>query len=83
MVDRRAFVQQHGTRFPLVYSWSNLDDMRAYVTERWEDWAYLPDEVLEKAGAQIAASREPIRVRILREMLLTRYHKTSPHPPNG
>jgi len=72
MVDRRAFVQLHETRFPLVYSWSSLDDMRTYITERWEDWANLPDEVLEKAGARIAASREPIRVRVLREMHLAR-----------
>ncbi len=78
MVRRGFFSRLGRARFSLAYYWETLQDMQAYITERWSDSAHLPEEVLASAHTHLAETREPVRFRVQLDMLIGRYQKRAP-----
>jgi hypothetical protein len=72
-VARGWFKQRTTVRFHFDYYWDSAQDMHAYLSERWGDFAVIPDEVVAEADRLLAAASLPAQVRVRTEMMLSLY----------
>ena len=75
VASRGMFVKEREESFAYAYYWDTIDQMQAYVEDRWSDFMMLPEPTLEMAHQLVKGSREQVRIRIRRKMLISRYKK--------
>ena len=69
------FVREHDAIFQLFCYWDSLDDMQAYIAERWAPSVVLPDAVLDTAKR--LSTEKGARVRGLLTMSISRWKKVN------
>lgn len=81
VIERRGLLRRSQRAvFSLAYVWDSLEEMQAYVAERWEGCAVLPHAVIERAARLSQAGAEPARVRIVLRMVISAYEKLQGMP---
>jgi hypothetical protein len=71
-VRRGQFVRERDGSFRFAYYWDSVDEMRAYVKEKWTA-TRLPGAVSRKARRLMAAGDGKVRARV--QMVITRLRR--------
>lgn len=75
-VEREGlFACERRGAFDLFYYWDTPKDMKAYIDQEWMQ-ARLPEDVLAEAIRLMASAGEGARVRLQRNMIISRWRKT-------
>ena len=75
MMYRRWFTLEEHTLFDLVYYWSTIEEMEAYVQDTWANTAAMPEATLEDARRLVKSSATRSEIRMLRQMEIARYRR--------
>jgi hypothetical protein len=75
LIRRGRLVREQEQHFEYAYYWDTLQQMKAYIDDKWSDSAILGEPVMEKARRLVKTSDGPIRIRVRIEVLITRYRK--------
>ena len=70
---RGWFTQERAGTFHILYEWSTLESMKAYIAERWEGFLVLPDDVFAEVQRRWAAAAPPRHVRVRVTMHIARW----------
>ncbi len=62
-------------RFDVSYYWTTVEEMKAYVDDKWKDDAILTGEVVRKARTIFDNFRREARIRISLQMKLSKLEK--------
>jgi hypothetical protein len=74
------FAKDRGLQFQFAYYWDgsdSLNGMKNFIEERWGDWAFLPEETLEKTilSIKVIENGAPYQLRICVPIQIVSYLK--------
>ena len=69
------FVLERTLTFTFTWYWDTLDELEAYIAERWSTVMQLPGETRAAARRRLEAAGPGARLRFCRRMLLGRYRR--------
>ena len=74
--ERRGwFVREQEEQFPYFYSWDTPAEMEQYLTEEWDEFVVLAEEVKRSTRSAWAIGEADSRVRVRTKILITRWKK--------
>lgn len=74
VIQKGLFLKEEATNFIFFDYWDTLEQLRAYIQEKWED-THIPETVIHSAEDLIKHSEGKTRVRTSLKMLFSRYCK--------
>lgn len=74
-VRQGIFFKDADERFEFFYYWDTMEQMQAYIKDRWDDWVILRDTTLQNAAQIISESTGQIQLRITLTILISVYGK--------
>jgi hypothetical protein len=72
---RNWFKLEQGERFSLFYSWDTANDMEEFLSEEWDGFVQMEEEVSKAAKSAWAVANADARVRVRVEMMIDRWRK--------
>ena len=70
----QVFICERRGAFVLSYYWDTPGEMKAHIDEKWTH-TRLPEEVLAEANRLVACAGADARVRVRRNMVISRWRK--------
>ncbi len=74
-VRQGIFFKDADERFEFFYYWDTMEQMQAYVEDRWEGWVILEDTILQNLSRIISESKGRVQLRVSLNMLISVYGK--------
>jgi len=74
-VRQGIFFKDADERFEFSYYWDTVEQMQAYVEDRWDGWVILQNTTLQNAARIIGESTGRVQIRMSLNMLISVYSK--------
>lgn len=74
-VRQGIFFKDAEEQFEFFYYWDTVEQMQAYVEDRWEGWVILENTILQNLSRIISESKGRVQMRVSLNMLISVYGK--------
>ncbi len=74
-VRQGIFFKDAEEQFEFFYYWDTVEQMQAYVEDRWEGWVILENTILQNLSRIISESKGRVQLRVSLNMLISVYGK--------